>query len=313
MAYTLDDYIKQAKKASAADQKKAIADSDKLYTAQADATKELYKGQITETEKSYEDNYRENAIQKLINEREVAENMANMGITDSGLNRTQQTAVQLSYANQKANIDKTKQQQVDAFLREMNSQLATIEQNRLASAASIKDSYNKAAIESGTTAYGDYQDQVAASKKEYYDYLEKKEANEKKNSYIIKANDALLSRDYTGTLKDNGVTSYKIEKDDGTYVRYVDSKSGKKVDLPLGMNPYTGKFADDVLDANGYYDASKAFKGNGYQPNNYNGKPLTESGITDIVNGNRQNVWKTADGKLYIWIGADNKYIPYVE
>lgn len=310
---TYETYYKQAEKALEPSKKKALSANKKLYDGQVDATKKLYEGQIDDARVAYEDDYRANAVQKEINQRMVAENMANMGLTDSGLNRTQQTAVQLSYANQKGNIDLARQKQIDAFVREMNTQLATIEQNRLTARAGIEDSYTQAAAENATKAYDSYQQQVADSNKAYYNYLNKQAENDKKSSYIIKANDANLSRGYTGTLKDNGVTVRRIDKNGEVYVRYVDTNSNKKVDMPLGMNPYVGEFADDVLDANGFYDASKAFKGNGYQPNNYKGQPLSESGITDVINGNRQNVWKTPDGKLYIWIGAQNKYVPYEE
>lgn len=72
-----------------------IAASGKVYDTQRRQTQDTYDRQIKDTNNSYEDMYRENAVQKLINEREIAEDMANSGLTDSGLNRTQQTAVQL--------------------------------------------------------------------------------------------------------------------------------------------------------------------------------------------------------------------------
>ena len=102
---SLDDYKKELEKLYAASQAEDIAASDKRYETEKKLTTDQYNRQINETENSYEDLYRENAVQKLINEREVAENMANLGLTDSGLNRTQQTAVQLSYANNKNKID----------------------------------------------------------------------------------------------------------------------------------------------------------------------------------------------------------------
>lgn len=136
-----DDIVKRNKKLYKSELTSALADNDKLYGSQADSANNTYDAQVGEANKAYEDSYRENAIQKLINERQVAESMANLGLTNSGLNRTQQTAVQLSYANNKANIDRQKQSQIDALELARTQSLDSIEQNRLASAASINDNW----------------------------------------------------------------------------------------------------------------------------------------------------------------------------
>jgi peptidoglycan hydrolase-like protein with peptidoglycan-binding domain len=88
---------------------------------------------------------------------------------------------------------------------------------------------------------------------------------------------------------------------DGNYVFYVD---GKEKTFAQGVNPYTGGTNKDTK--NGTFS-------NGYQPNNVNGKKLSKSGITDYVNGVKQNVWKDTDGKLWIWDGTQNKYLAYQE
>ena len=86
---------------------------------------------------------------------------------------------------------------------------------------------------------------------------------------------------------------------DGNYVYYI---GGKEYTFAAGVNPYTGTKNSDTK-----YGAFS----NGYQPNNINGQKLTKSGITDVVNGVRQNVWQTSDGKLWIWDGTQNKYLRY--
>lgn len=59
---------------------------------------------------------------------------------------------------------------------------------------------------------------------------------------------------------------------------------------------------------------------NGYQPNNINGKKLTDSGkdmkitTTDRYGNTKtltQTVWKTPDGKKWYWDGRYNKYFEY--
>ena len=87
--------------------------------------------------------------------------------------------------------------------------------------------------------------------------------------------------------------------DKGNNVFYI---NGKEYTYAPGVNPYTGGKNKDVK----YGTFS-----NGYQPNNINGKKLSKSGITDVVNGVTQNVWKTPDGKLWIWDGTQNRYLQY--
>lgn len=87
--------------------------------------------------------------------------------------------------------------------------------------------------------------------------------------------------------------------DNGNYVFYID---GKERTYAPGVNPYTGTKNSDTK----YGTFS-----NGYQPNNVKGQQLSKSGITDVVNGVTQNVWKTPDGKLWIWDGTKNQYLEY--
>ena len=62
---------------------------------------------------------------------------------------------------------------------------------------------------------------------------------------------------------------------------------------------------------------------NGYQPDNINGQKLTKTGETTTVKTSikygdnkgqkvsvTQNIWKTPDGKKWIWDGVNNKYVP---
>lgn len=111
-----------------------------------------------------------------------------------------------------------------------------------------------------------------------------------------------------GGSSSSGSTSSNFEKatfsridDNGNYVFYID---GKERTYAAGVNPYTGTTNKDIK--NGTFS-------NGYQPNNVNGNKLSKSGITDVVNGVTQNVWKTPDGKLWIWDGTQNKYLEYEE
>ena len=149
---SIDDYYKKALEATKAQQTADVNRINTMSEQQKKSVNDIYNAKIDETGSAYEDSYRENAVQKLINEREVAENMANLGLTDSGLNRTQQTAVQLSYANAKGKIDRQKQAAVDALAQSLAAELANIETTRLSSVADIERQYSQNAMTNATNA-----------------------------------------------------------------------------------------------------------------------------------------------------------------
>ena len=120
--------------------------SNELYDNQAASTNRNYDTQVFEQGRAYEDQYRENAVQKEINKRQISESMANLGLTDSGLNRTQLTAAQLSYGNNKSAIDRQRQAGIDSLNDSRRQALDTIEQNRLAANAQIEQGYAEKAL-----------------------------------------------------------------------------------------------------------------------------------------------------------------------
>lgn len=132
-------------------------------------------------------------------------------------------------------------------------------------------------------------------------------------TYIISANGANLSRDFTGSLKSNGVS---VRYNSNGTTTYTDSNSGYSTTLDSSINPYTGQ-----NNATGTSDTAKAYKkygcfSNGYQPKGIylDGKKygkVYDSGYTDVINGITQTVWKTKDGTLWMWDGSKNKYVEY--
>lgn len=300
---SLDDYKKELEKLYAASQAEDIAASDKKYETEKKLTTDQYNRQINETENSYEDLYRENAVQKLINEREIAENMANLGLTDSGLNRTQQTAVQLSYANNKNKIDTTRQKAVDQLTYSLADAISKLDTAKTEAAAGIKSNYASAVASGAQEMYNNaveqerkYREAQLQAQLEAQKQALEYQAQQKANNYILQTSGGLLRRDFQGSLKDNNVDV--IYNTDGT-TTYIDNNSGKKTTLSSKINPYTGTINKDT--ANGVFS-------NGYQPNNVNGVKLVSSGAKANINGNEQTVWK-ANGKYYLWSGKDNKYI----
>jgi hypothetical protein len=306
--------------------------SNELYDNQVKSINRDYDTQVFEQGKAYEDQYRENAVQKEINKRQVAESMANLGLTDSGLNRTQQTAVQLSYGNNKANIDRQRQSGIDNLNYSRRQALDTTEQNRLAANAQIEQGYaEKAAaydenrkaeaknivlsyLELGAEppkdmvalsgmsnseikAYKNYKKSIAAAKVTSSNKQKNSSVDEKKTKYKV--------RTFGGSKNDNGNNVY-----------YFYDENGKKYSFPEGTNPYTGKpitggYTTEELEHYGVW--------NGYQPKfvKYNGTNLgtvqkyaTDNGTVQINHqGHMKTIWQTGDGSLWVWDDNVGNYV----
>lgn len=292
------------KKQGTARQKADVAASDKMYDTQRQQTQNTYNRQIQDTNNSYEDMYRENAVQKLINERKIAEDMAGLGLTDSGLNRTQQTAVQLSYANGKNKIDVNRQKAVDTLTASLADAISSIDANKLAAAEKIRSSYESSWNSAAQSTYAKELEEQTKQQKQYYDYslkaLKSQQKAAKEASYIIQTNGGTLRRNFTGSLKDNNV-SVIYDKTNKT-TTYIDNNSGKKTTVSSSVNPYTGSDNSELIEEFGAFD-------NGYQPRGVRGHgKLLRSVGKDVINGNMQNIFEAADASLWIWDGSINEY-----
>ena len=85
----------------------------------------------------YKSAYDANAVQELVNRRQVQETMANMGLTDSGLNRTQQTAIALQRGNADASTRMQEQAALDKITQSINEYLAQIASQKQQNSANI--------------------------------------------------------------------------------------------------------------------------------------------------------------------------------
>ena len=90
---------------------------------------EQHKADVLETNQAYQSAINMQNVQRLINERKISEAMSNAGLTDSGLNRTQQTATQLSYNNAVAQLEIEKQKKVDSLALALRQQKNALETN----------------------------------------------------------------------------------------------------------------------------------------------------------------------------------------
>lgn len=245
-------YEKQASKYLDPLEKEAQAENKKRWQEKAQDTRKIYDNEIFEAGRAYEDQYRDNAVQKAINERQVAESMANMGLTDSGLNRTQLTAINLSAANNKAAIDRARQQAMSNIELQKTSDLSTIRQGYLSDKATIKQNYDEAKANYASELY---KNAVSAAKKS-----SNNNKTGAKNQGIIPSSNLLLSRNYKGNLEDNGVSWTTYEQNGVEYTKYTDGKTGKSSVFRSNVNPYTNTVNYDT--SNGSWSNTK------YQPTN---------------------------------------------
>lgn len=305
-AVNYDTILKAQLEKDAANKKADVDTFSSGYDSQINNTQAVYDKKIADEKIAYDSEYQKNAVQKLINEKKIAETNANLGLTDSGLNRTQQTATQLSYANQKGKIDLARQNALDNLTLAMTDAITTLQNKK---AIGIRD------IENNWKSYSEKQAQNTY--------------NTQLSSYVSQLSD--LGNQYTDAVKAEAdaaadvqkaaiAASAKAETDKilwyftGTYDDYDNpifrNSDGKTQAFGAGINPYKGLMHNDVRDKDGNYDSRKAFS-NGYQPNNIGGKKLYAQEEYEVyVNGNKQKVWSYDDGKtLWAWDGSINEYV----
>ena len=295
-------YLKQVQEdpENVAKLNKKLGTIDTLHDSQVKTVKDTYTQQIADIEADYEDAARENAVQKKVNEFYIAEEMANMSSTNSGLNRTQIAANQLYYANNKAKLNQQRQSMVDALTREVSVKVADVENSRLSYKQAAQDEWD---AENKAVAQNLYSAKVNADAEvEKARIAAQEKSSEKTQNKLYKIGYGSLASTTYGA---NG------------NVVYTDT-DGNTATMRAGSSPYTGEIHKDALNEDGEYDKSKVFS-NGYQPNNYNGSPLSKLKEKDgfpkttfnaswRTDGVEQSVWK-ANGKYYVWVGPNNQYV----
>lgn len=96
-----------------------------------------YQQRIDEAPALFQEQYDANHMNELINRKKVQESMANMGLTDSGLNRSQQTALSVQRGNADGATRQQQQDYVTAATQAIDQILAEAEGQKAEQAASI--------------------------------------------------------------------------------------------------------------------------------------------------------------------------------
>lgn len=153
MAYEYSDYLNQVKKVAESSRKAAEAESDKAYDEEKKRVSDEYGAVIEKTEASYEDEFKKNDLQRILDERYLERRAAEMGLENSGMNRTGQTALAMSYANRKGELERTRREAVDALAEELRLKTEDIESEKKTAARKIESNYENLAQESAEKLY----------------------------------------------------------------------------------------------------------------------------------------------------------------
>lgn len=133
-----DEYLKRAREKAQAEQDAFVADREmqasiktrgliKDGAAYREQVKKETDTRIADVQNAYGALYDENAVREKAAQLQVEETLANMGLTDSGLNRTQQTALAATRARADAIVNQKKRAAIEALQNEMN---AAMDKNR---------------------------------------------------------------------------------------------------------------------------------------------------------------------------------------
>ena len=114
--------IKRKQDANTAASNKYVSDINAIVDTSTNNSVNKVQGEIDKLPTTFQSSFDANAVQQKINERQTAEHMANLGLTNSGLNRTQQTA----FAIQRSNADAALRQRINATTASLKQQIADL-------------------------------------------------------------------------------------------------------------------------------------------------------------------------------------------
>ena len=340
-AVNYDSILKVQLEKDAVNKKADVDTFSSGYDSQINNTQAVYDKKIADEKIAYDSEYQKNAVQKLINEKKIAETNANLGLTDSGLNRTQQTAAQLSYANQKGKIDLARQSALDNLTLAMTDAITTLQNQKASGIRDIENNWKSYSEKQAQNTYNAQLNSIAGQLSDMGDqYVDAVKAEADAAAEVQKAaieaatNNKPLLYDWKGetVLDGNGNSLLKFTGNDG-----------ENYNVTPGKNPYTNAYnakISDIVDGKCIIDkewqkknensdneitracAKYGVFGNGYQPKGIcvfvdgEWKDSKLHALTDdkgkIVKasdtGKEQTIWKDDSDKLYIWRGDLNRY-----
>ena len=313
---TYDDYLTDARKKAeeqqnayaATRQQEADAAVKALNSAENASRQQIMmetEGRLDSTKAAYQSLYDENAVREKVAQLNVEETLANMGLSDSGLNRTQQTALAATRARADAAVGLKKQQAVDTLLTEMT---AAIEKNRetmeaarnAARVSAIEDiEQNRAALEkeAQTAATNQFNADLKANEQEFEQgqqrlefFQEKKEweaENERQNTKIQADIDLQKQKQSDATalekLKQTNSTALQKQKQSDSVALEKLKQTNSAALQKQKQSDATALQARKQADATALASQKQAASSN-------NGKTLTAAQKTDLAESLRKAI-----------------------
>lgn len=227
MAKALEEYIKETSSAYETQIKKETDEIGVKYDNDIKNLKDAYNLKTEEINKNYDSLLRENEVQRVLNKRYLERKAAELGLTDSGLNRTQQTALQITSSKNTSNIQTARQSAVDALASEMTAKINEINSEKTSAKLNVENSYNELIGNIALSAYNS--DVTAETEKEK---AEKESADAQKSDYTdtltqITAN--LSNLNLCASLIDKYAEKYDIDEY-GTDMNVLLNASGLNAD-----------------------------------------------------------------------------------
>lgn len=219
MAYkTFEDFKEEVRKDNIDKYEKKKNKINKTSQEKRDKLNSDYKYEIDENEKSFIDDYRENEVQKLINEREVAENMANLGLGDSGFNRVNTQAAENAYTVGKANIDRRKQERVDYLAKRLDEELKELDKDTASAIEELDEDFNEQVEENALKQYNSYIEDI----QKYSSKNSTKASGNSNNTVtpinnVIKTKDDIMSEIYSEMMKSDADIDFNPKNFSGSY------------------------------------------------------------------------------------------------
>lgn len=236
----IEDSYKKAKsqnEKSVADYLKGLKES---YNKQLNTYKKQTEQQKAAVPRNYTDDYDLNAINKLINQRKLKEKMANLGLTQSGVNQTLKVGLDIAKQNADKTVTMQKNKELsdidNAFKKYSDSLEDNFSSKKDAAQKSLKDK-NASLLSNLTAKYNNaVKAELDKKEKEEKEKQKAKENSKKANnktattSQLITIYNKLINMNsprqqmfYMDALKDDGVLS---------------STQYKRLKQNLGLNDY---------------------------------------------------------------------------
>lgn len=176
-------------------------ESAQIYQNAMAAQEAMANQRALEARRAYNEQFDQNAAQQLANERRLQEQMANMGLRQSGYNVTNQTALALQRGRDDVATRNARQAAVDAIMQNLQQYQAEMQQQQAAGSLARKTQLQDVAA---NTAYDLYSKDVAAAQ-DMRDYVDSHNANIYQLMYnAYNSGNAALGNEYAKQLLELG-------------------------------------------------------------------------------------------------------------